>query len=121
MDADSGDLATTRDGWAEYEQVVRKRIRFWLPLPLAVLLMVGIAAIAADVAATDPIQGLIMGGIWEVVLALAVIRRLRLQTRLNRLLDGRCPACGYDLRATRARCPECGWAPPPTAHGASAN
>ena len=26
---------------------------------------------------------------------------------------GRCPACGYDLRATPGRCPECGLAVPP--------
>lgn len=27
---------------------------------------------------------------------------------LRRRKQGRCPACGYDMRATRGRCPECG-------------
>jgi hypothetical protein len=33
------------------------------------------------------------------------VRRLRPKTK-----KGRCPACGYDLRATPGRCPECGTA-----------
>ena len=37
----------------------------------------------------------------SVMLASALRRRRRQQT-------GRCPQCGYDLRATPGRCPECG-------------
>ena len=45
--------------------------------------------------------GLASGVVW---IALVVIVRLLRRQRPA----GRCPACGYDLRATRDRCPECG-------------
>ena len=35
-------------------------------------------------------------------------RRARARRRRGRSSSGRCPACGYDLRATPGRCPECG-------------
>ena len=51
---------------------------------------------------------------WALAVALAVLPvwwvvRARRRRRLNR--PGRCPACGYDLRATPGRCPECGAVP----------
>lgn len=36
--------------------------------------------------------------------------RSRVRTRRRRA-SGRCPACGYDLRASPGRCPECGAVP----------
>jgi hypothetical protein len=44
--------------------------------------------------------GTLVGTRWTCV------RRER--TRERRLATGRCPGCGYDLRASRSRCPECG-------------
>jgi hypothetical protein len=29
-------------------------------------------------------------------------------SRKNKIAGGRCPTCGYDLRASPGRCPECG-------------
>lgn len=37
----------------------------------------------------------------------SILRRARLS---HRLATGLCPACGYDLRASKERCPECGHA-----------
>lgn len=38
--------------------------------------------------------------------AIRLVTWIRRRRRAAR--DGRCPACGYDLRATPGRCPECG-------------
>ena len=39
------------------------------------------------------------------------VRHFRSRSVARRRRLGRCPACGYDLRATPGRCPECGTAP----------
>jgi hypothetical protein len=50
---------------------------------------------------------------WLPVLAFAlppVPSSFRFLRRRHRMGAGRCPNCGYDLRATPGRCPECGTA-----------
>jgi hypothetical protein len=37
--------------------------------------------------------------------AIKLVRQVR---RARRIAAGKCPVCGYDLRATSGRCPECG-------------
>jgi len=41
-------------------------------------------------------------------LAWTVIHRRTVLLRSNRIRDGCCPSCGYDVRATPEKCPECG-------------
>jgi hypothetical protein len=54
----------------------------------------------------------VVGPAYVLILGLLVppVVALRLR-RKGRLRPGRCPACGYDLRATPDRCPECGAVP----------
>jgi hypothetical protein len=48
---------------------------------------------------------------WGVPLIWSIVRR---RQREQRRRTRRCPACGYDLRATPDRCPECGTVPTPS-------
>jgi hypothetical protein len=50
----------------------------------------------------------------DLALLGAVLKYVQSRARECRTLHGRCPACGYDLRASPDRCPECG-APAATA------
>lgn len=51
---------------------------------------------------------------WLLLCLLLILPLLRLRQfrrdsqRLRRQTEHRCPACGYDLRASKVRCPECG-------------
>ena len=59
-----------------------------------------------------PVASAPYGAICAALLALPAARAgTLLILRRRRLLLGRCPACGYDLRATTGRCPECGDSP----------
>ena len=51
--------------------------------------------------------GVVPAGVVFLTMIGVVVRQGR---RARRHAFGRCPACGYDLRATPGRCPECGTA-----------
>jgi len=55
---------------------------------------------------------------WALAVVLSILPAVWLRTAHGQrrlALQGRCIACGYDLRATPDRCPECGAAVTPTA------
>jgi hypothetical protein len=61
--------------------------------------------------------------LWLVSLGAAVLpvrwtaRHVRERLRRQRTREGRCGACGYDLRGSTGRCPECGTHPDAAAAG----
>jgi hypothetical protein len=59
---------------------------------------------------------------WVIVMLTLALPLVALRRRLRDirwLRQGRCRACGYDLRATPGRCPECGAAAPKPAETAA--
>lgn len=97
---------------SQAERILRKRIRFLLPLPIALFIAIGLAFMATDLLAVKSYSAMIWIGIYETALMLNIFARRKLARKLDRLLAGRCIGCGYDLRATPDRCPECGTIPP---------
>jgi hypothetical protein len=54
------------------------------------------------------LEFLVLPAIWFTLVLISRVTRTR---GLRRVGQGRCPECGYDLRATPDRCPECGTTP----------
>ena len=49
--------------------------------------------------------------LWPLAIGTAVLPTVWAIRRRKSPVAGKCPNCGYDLRATPARCPECGTVP----------
>jgi hypothetical protein len=56
------------------------------------------------------IPGWLASLVAAICLATALLAAWHERRHRLRMRSGRCPACGYDLRATPERCPECGTA-----------
>jgi hypothetical protein len=98
---------------ARIEQRLRRRIRFLLHPAIVLYLIFGLIALTVDLLVTlrgkpDEIWFLSWVVIFAAALCWNVIARARAQKQLNRLMEGKCHKCGYDLRASPDRCPECG-------------
>jgi hypothetical protein len=82
--------------------------------PIAVL-FAGVAALSSDLPARWIQLRILFFVAWLAFCSPAIIRYYRDGYRNQRidqrLRTGRCPRCGYHLRATRHRCPECGFVP----------
>jgi predicted RNA-binding Zn-ribbon protein involved in translation (DUF1610 family) len=55
-------------------------------------------------ATSELAQVIVVAALVAVGVAAVFVRMMR----RGRFKPGRCPRCGFDLRATRYRCPECG-------------
>lgn len=49
-----------------------------------------------------------IAAVWAVLPVARIVREQRRKRAADRILHGRCPRCGYDVRATPHACPECG-------------
>ncbi len=49
-----------------------------------------------------------IAAVWAVLPALRLVHEHRRKRAAERIRRGRCPRCGYDVRATPHQCPECG-------------
>ena len=61
-----------------------------------------------DVPVASAAYGSLAAGAAALPLAWLASRTWRRMARRHLVRSGRCPACGYDLRASAGRCPECG-------------
>lgn len=93
------------------ERALRQRIRFLLPPIVAIGFILGLGIMESDFVAVHEVRGVLCVLFWQLALVGNIVIRRRYQVQLDRLLEGRCTACGYDLRATPERCPECGETP----------
>jgi hypothetical protein len=90
------------------EEQLRTRIRFWLPLPIALYMMLSLPLVVAGAGRYGG-GPMVVVAIFELGLILNVIYRFRRKRELQRRLNGLCQQCGYCLNGNVSGiCPECG-------------
>ncbi len=105
--------------WAEvwgvgYHGAMRRNIARIVGGFIGLILMVGgILGLGTIGVYAGPTAEVLVGGVVFGIVVLVggwrLVSRFRRARQLQRwVAGGRCPRCGYDLRATPERCPECG-------------
>jgi hypothetical protein len=88
----------------------RSSSSFWSP-PVINIQWDGFALLQEKMSAGPPVTAVVVP-CWFLSVLLATLPSAWLwrwhKQRQRALMKGRCPSCGYDLRATPDRCPECG-------------
>jgi hypothetical protein len=121
LDVPEGVQSTAPEGWAAHvgpvgrNEVQKTWVFLWPFVQVdAEHEVLGVGTLKGHVAQGLPVR-IVVVPIWYAAILFSLLPlgrgavvSVRWWRRQRRLKAGRCPRCGYDLRATPDRCPECG-------------